>query len=356
MRARLRDLGIAVGYMEPGTNNAITDVPGVRVGHVTLSLDQPSVVRTGVTAVLASEAPYWEVGCFAGVHRFNGFGEMTGALWIDEAGILASPICLSSTFSLGVLRDTLLADPLRRELGEARFHQPVCAETNDSYLSDGLAAAVRPSHVLEAIDSATDGPVAEGCVGAGTGTMTFEFKSGIGTSSRRVTAGGSNFIVGALVQSNFGLREDLEINGVPVGRMIGEQVPLVKRREEGSIIILIATDAPLLPVQCKRLAQRAVIGLGRCGGRGGNTSGDIILAFSVGNYINPRSDEALEDVSFLNNSLLDGLFGATAEAVEEAILNALTAAETTFGKEGRVVHALPLDVLQELMGAEGRTS
>jgi D-aminopeptidase len=348
MNKQLRKLGITIGRLPPGPLNAITDVPGVGVGHVSVIEDQPNVVRSGITAITATPEPYWDRGVFAAIHRFNGFGELLGAHWIDETGILASPIFLTSTFSVGIVRDTMLSHPMGMGI-EERFHQPVVAETNDGWLSDGRAQAVTREHVLAALDQATSGPVQEGNVGGGTGMVCFEFKSGIGTASRRINLCGEPFVVGVLVQANFGHRHDLTMGGVPVGTHIGGSVvPLVKGRSEGSIVIIVATDAPLLPVQCKRLAQRAVIGLARTGGYGANTSGDLILAFSTHNRIAPRASRPSTALTMMANSALNPAFQATAEATEEAILNSLVAAETMIGRDGRIAYQLPTELLVTL--------
>jgi D-aminopeptidase len=346
MNKRLAELGITIGRLPSGPLNAITDVPGVCVGHVSIIDDYPSIVRTGVTAITATTEPYWERGVFAGIHRFNGFGELLGTHWIEETGVLASPICLTSTFSVGVARDTLLAHPFRMGIAE-RFHQPVVAETNDGWLSDGLAQAVTPDHVLQALAAVKSGPVSEGNVGGGTGMVCFEFKSGIGTASRKIQLCGQTYIVGVLVQANFGFRDELTLAGWPIGLQIdGDAVPLVKRRDEGSVVIVIATDAPLLPVQCKRLAQRAIVGLARTGGYGANTSGDLILAFATGNHVDPRNSSSVNRLLMIPNPALNVAFQATADATEEAILNSLMAAETMTGRLDRVAHRLPSELLK----------
>ncbi len=351
MPQRLRDLGIRIGYLCPGPLNAITDVPNVGVAHTSVIADQPRVARTGITAITTTQDPYWDVGVFAGVHRFNGFGELLGAHWIEETGILSSPIFLTSTFSVGIVRDTILAHPYASGVFE-RFHQPVVAETNDGWLSDGLAQAINSKHVTATLAATSSGSVLEGNVGGGTGMVCFEFKGGIGTSSRQVEACGQSFTVGALVQANFGNRRDLIVAGTPVGSLIGSDVvPLANRTEEGSIVAVIATDAPLLPVQCKRLAQRAVVGLGRTGASGANRSGDMIIAFSNGNRVTPRSTETVASVSMLANSELNPLFQAVIEATEESILNALVTAETMTGRKGRVAHGLPGNLLQAVLTA-----
>jgi D-aminopeptidase len=363
-RVRLRELGLAVGTLPCGPLNAITDVAGVGVGHVTLIEDQPHVIRSGVTAIVPMLGQLWKSGCFAGFDRYNGFGEVTGTHWIAEAGLLSSPIVLTSAFSIGVARDTLLALPFRHGVPE-RWHQPCAAETYDGVLNDGLAAPVRREHVEAAIAAAASGPVAEGAVGGGTGMMSFEFKSGIGTASRRVRAAGQPFTVGVLVQSNFGNRRHLTVDGVPVGRALGYDVtPSPQRRDDeasdeadetkGSIVIVVATDAPLLPPQLHRLARRANAGLSRVGGYGNNRSGDFALAFSTANVLPFEQTGIVQGLSMLGGEDMNALLPAAAEAAEEAILNSLTMAATMTGVRGTTVHALPLHKLLELMQRHSR--
>ncbi len=360
-RSRLRDLGIVIGDLPTGPNNAITDVPGVLVGHATLSYDEPRVARTGVTVIVPRDGRMHEDNVFAAYHVLNGNGEMTGLPWIDETGLLGSPVAITNTNQVGVVRDALVEHAVDR--GMAGWILPVVAETYDGFLNDIDAFHVTKQHVFEALDSASDGHVAEGNVGGGTGMMCHGFKGGIGTSSRVAEAPGGPYAVGVLVQANYGSRKHLRVDGVPVGREIApDVVPLPQRTDsgDGSIIIVVATDAPLVPVQCRRLAQRATIGLARVGGTGYNGSGDIFLAFATGNHPShdpnddrtPESSE-LVDLKMLPNNLIDPLFDATAEAVEESILNALTAAETTDGFRG-TAHALPPDRLREVMSAYKR--
>ena len=353
-KQRLRDLGFRVGVLPTGPLNAITDVPGVRVGHVTLHYDTPRVARTGVTAVLPLEVPYWEETVFAGFHSFNGFGEFAGAHWIRETGILSSAICLSSAFSVGAVRDALLAQTFIEGFPQ-RFHQPTCGETYDGMLNDGLAAHVRAEHVYEAQRVACGGAVAEGNVGGGTGMVCHEFKGGIGTSSRLVEVAGDTYRVGVLVQSNYGLRQWLTVDGVPIGREIGyDEVPSVYRAEDGSIVIIVCTDAPLIPSQCERLARRAPQGLGKVGGYGNNTSGDFVLAFSTGNRLPAIDGNMVKDLRMLPNAQLSALFPAVVEATEEAIVNALLAAESMTGRAGNTAQALPVNRFVEIMRRHSR--
>jgi D-aminopeptidase len=344
-RARLRDLGIATGSLPPGRWNAITDVPGVRVGYTTLIHDTPSVVRTGVTAIWPRGPELWTDAVFAGIHSFNGNGEMTGCAWIAEQGMLASPICITNTHSVGVVRDAVCALALRDKVAMP-WLLPVVAETYDGWLSDATSFPVTAEHAVSALDGAVAGPIAEGNVGGGTGMICHEFKGGTGTASRAVQAAGGTFTVGALVQANYGARELLRIDGVPVGREIGPAL-VPTPRDAGSIIVVLATDAPLLPIQCQRLARRATTGLAWVGGIGANSSGDIFLAFATGNHV--RQDEAISNVRMLSPDNMTPLFQAAAEATEEAILNALTAAETMSGLDGHTAHALPLDTLPGVM-------
>jgi D-aminopeptidase len=355
---RAADLGIAIGPL-----NAITDVPRIRVGHTTLiSGDGPLVVgrgpvRTGVTVIVPGEGNIWDEGMFAGSHRLNGNGELTGLEWIRESGLLSSPIALTNTHSLGVVRDALIAEEVRRRpAGEYFFGLPVVGETFDGLLNDTNGFHVRTEHVFAAVESSSGGPVAEGNVGGGTGMVCHGFKGGIGTSSRIVGVGGSSFVVGVLVQANHGRRSRLRVNGVPVGERIPEsEVPVPKRPVtrlagagqdvppgSGSIIGIAATNAPLSAVQCQRLAQRAALGVARMGGAGENTSGDLFLAFATPNRVPLRGDRAaaVASVSTLGDSAVNDLFYAVIDATEEAILNALLAAETMVGRDGITAHAL----------------
>lgn len=369
-RPRARDLGIVIGDLPPGPLNAITDIPGVAVGHATLvEGDGPLVVgrgpvRTGVTVVLPHAGNVWTEAVFAAPHRLNGNGEMTGLEWIREAGLLASPIAITNTHSVGVVRDALLADRLRRRPDdEVAWGLPVVAETWDGRLNDINGFHVRPEHVTAALDDARSGPVEEGSVGGGTGMVTFGFKAGIGTASRRVELGGEPYLLGVLVQANFGRRPRFTVAGVPVGRAIPDSLvplpstdlpptPPVPPASEGagSVIVIVATDAPLLPGQCERLAQRAALGIGRTGGAGETSSGDLMLAFSTGNgpFAAPAYGTvtpATADLRMVVDHHLDPLFHATVEATEEAVLNSLLAAPTMTGRDGVTVHALPVELL-----------
>jgi len=364
---RARDLGIVIGDLPAGPLNAITDVAGVRVGHTTLiSGDGPLVVgkgpiRTGVTVILPHQGDPGGEPVFAGSHTLNGNGEMTGLEWVRESGMLTTPIGLTNTHSVGVVRDALVAGSVAAREGVVRWSLPVVAETWDGYLNDVDGQHVRPEHVFAALRAAAGGPVAEGSVGGGTGMKAFGFKAGIGTASRRVAAEQGGYTVGVLVQANHGRRSRLRVDGVPVGPEIPHaQVPGpdVPAPTAGSIIAVVATDAPLLPQQCRRLAQRAELGVARGGGGGENDSGDIFLAFATGNRGLHREDDTKAPLTFpvqmLNEDHIDELFWATIEATEEAILNSMVAAETMTGRDGITFHALPHDRLVELMRRYGR--
>lgn len=349
MRQRLRDLGIAIGDLPTGTDNAITDVPGVLVGHASVIRDEPTVARTGVTIIVPRALNAWTDVVFAGWHNFSGNGEMTGIPWIEETGLLDSPIAITNTHQVGLVRDALVK--LAVEAGGVdAFHLPVVAETYDGWLSDADSFPLTEAVVRSAFASASGGPVAEGAVGGGTGMICHEFKGGIGTSSRVVETNTGAYTLGVLVQANYGSRADLRIAGVPVGRLIGkDEVPSAwdEPPTGGSIIVIAATDAPLIPIQCRRLAKRVTVGLGRVGGYGHDSSGDIFLAFATGNGL--AADGGPVRIEILPMDQMDGLFHAVADATEEAILNALCAAETTTGQKGRVAHALPLDRVKRLM-------
>ncbi|HEU4448629.1 MAG TPA: P1 family peptidase [Gaiellaceae bacterium] len=351
-RPRARELGIVVGTLPPGPLNAITDVPGVRVGHETIVAG--ASVRTGVTVVLPHEGNPWDEPVFAGPHRLNGNGELTGLEWIRESGLLCSPIGLTNTNSVGVVRDALVAAEVERR-GDDFWSLPVVGETWDGLLNDIGGMHVRADHVRAALGAARGGAVGEGNVGGGTGMICHGFKGGIGTSSRVVAAVGGH-VVGVLVQANYGRRERLRVDGVAVGEAItAAEVPLPGPGPAGgSIIVLVATSAPLLPDQCRRLAQRAGLGIARVGGVGENSSGDLFLCFSTGNRGLPAGDAAAGVPAAVRLEMvpaqhLTPLFDAVVEATEEAILNALCAAETMTGRGGRTAHALPLERTRSLV-------
>ncbi len=347
---RLRDLGISIGSLPTGQFNAITDVEGVLVGHATVIAETPAVVRTGVTMIVPRNNEIWTNFAFCGWHSFNGNGEMTGIPWIEESGLLGSPVGLTNTHQVGLVRDTLVRYGVEAGVVEG-FHLPVVAETFDGWLSDIDSFVLTESDVRAAIANATGGEVAEGNVGSGTGMICHEFKGGIGTSSRVVDLAMHTYTVGVLVQANYGSRHDLRIDGVPVGRAISyDQVPAPwpAHERDGSIIVIVATDAPLLSDQCRRLARRATVGLARVGGIGHNGSGDIFFSFATGNSLAAGQTTPYE-LRMVPHELLDQLFAAVADATEEAILNALCAAETMTGFKGRTAQALPLEQMAEIV-------
>jgi D-aminopeptidase len=337
---RARELGVVVGEGTPGPLNAITDVEGVRVGHRTLI--EGDDVRTGVTVVVPPEGPH-----FAGSHCLNGNGELTGLAWVEESGLLTTPVALTNTHSVGVVRDALVE---ALSATDSPWHLPVVGETWDGLLNDINGFHVKSEHVFEALDGASEGPVAEGNAGGGTGMICHGFKGGIGTASRAA----DGYTVGVLVQANHGRRPRLQVNGVAVGRELGrDRIPLPPRPQTGgSIIVLVATDAPLLPHQCERLAQRATLGIARTGGAGENSSGDFVLAFATGNAGLGETRDTIP-LSMLPNERLDDLFYAVIEASEEAIVNALLAADTMTGKGG-TVHRLDPEAFAAVMSASPR--
>jgi D-aminopeptidase len=368
-RLRARELGIRIGRFDTGPWNAITDVQGVAVGHTTLIQGDGQLVvgkgpvRTGVTVIFPHGDGVARDPVFAGYHQLNGNGEMTGVAWIEEAGLLTSPIAITNTHSVGTVRDGVIAWEARAGVydEDMSFGLPVVSETYDGWLSDINGFHVTKQHVFDALDTATTGPVAEGCVGGGTGMICHEFKGGIGTSSRRVPTVDDLWTVGVLVQANYGYRHLLRIDGVPVGEEIpGSEVPSPRvvpaaAGDQGSIIIIVATDAPLLPHQCKRLAQRATIGLARTGGFGSNGSGDLFLAFSTGNRgVDKSGNQKPATVQCFPNNTISPLFEATMEATEESIVNAMCMATTMTGINDRLCQAIPLDRLTSAMQKYGR--
>jgi len=351
---RARDLGIPFDGV-PGPLNAITDVAGVTVGHRTIieDLEGGRAARTGVTAILPRGRASFDEPVFAGTFSLNGNGEMTGTIWVEESGMLEGPVMITNTHSVGVVRDAVIQWRVR--LGGADdsgywWSLPVVAETWDGYLNDINGFHVSPEHAFDALEAAVGGPVAEGGVGGGTGMICHEFKGGIGTASRVVTGEDGRFTLGVLVQANYGLRDLLRIAGAPVGRHLQDHkvytdpalamIAPQPNGETGSIIIVVATDAPLLPHQLKRLASRAALGLARNGSVASNGSGDIFIAFSTANAQAGQAGPAVQ-VDMLTNDRMDGLFQATVEATEEAIVNAMVAAEDMRGDRGHLVKAIP---------------
>lgn len=346
---RARDLGIPLEGT-PGPYNAITDVSNVEVGFATLI--EGESVRTGVTAIHPrGKADHDPV--FGGYFSFNGNGEMTGAAWVEEGGFVEGPICITNTHSVGLVRDTVIDWQIKNTAMLQKWSCPVVAETADGWLNDMYAFHVKPEHVWEALESAKHGPLSEGNVGGGTGMICYEFKGGTGTSSRKLPERFGGYTVGALVQANFGRRYQLTVAGVPVGQYLTEEAVFTKGenpfQEQGSLIVILATDAPLLPYQLKRVAKRATLGMARTGSLGGNYSGDIFLAFSTANPGVAYPGDGLGHAHILPNNHLDPAFGAAALATEEAILNALLAAETMTGKDDLRVPALPHEGLLEVL-------
>jgi D-aminopeptidase len=359
-RPRSRDIGLDVGVLPSGPLDAITDVAGVRVGSVTLISGEGPLrrghgpVRTGVTVVVPDGLPL-----FAGCHRLNGNGELTGLEWIRESGCLTTPVALTNTHSVGVVRDALIAaEVAERGEQELFWSLPVVGETWDGMLNDINGFHVKAEHVHEALARAAGGPVEEGGVGSGTGMICHGFKGGLGTASRVVASEHGGWTVGVLVQANYGRRERLAVDGLPVGRVLGPEVvpePGQDAAGAGSIIVLCATDAPLLPHQCTRLAQRCALGVARTGGAGEHFSGDLMLAFSTARQGLPANEVAAKDepvtipVTMVVDSHITPLFHAAVEATEAAIVNALLAAETMVGRDGITAHPLTAERLLDAM-------
>lgn len=361
-KPRARDLPITIGPHPTGTFNAITDVPGVKVGHSTIDRPGPEHVHTGVTVILPHD-DIWGEPVFAGAHRLNGSGEMTGLEWIREAGELTSAIALTNTHSVGVVRDALVKVQVAHRGEGAYWSLPVVAETYDGVLSDINGHHVTTANLEEALAAAASGPVAEGNVGGGTGMICHGFKGGIGTSSRVTASAAGSYTVGVLVQANHGRRERLRVDGAPVGKAIGgDLVPLPElppgyEPGSGSIIVIVATDAPLLPHQCARLAQRAALGVARVGGTGEQYSGDLMLAFSTGNRglppyqwdEDPEVERAELPLRMVAPQLMTRLFDLVVDATEEAILNSLLGATTLTGRHEVTAHQLDPTLLRQVL-------
>jgi L-aminopeptidase/D-esterase-like protein len=359
-KPRARDLGIPFDGV-PGPFNAITDVEGVTVGLQTLIKGEGKLVvgegpvRTGVTAILPRGKSYDPV--FAGWYALNGNGEMTGTTWVEESGFLEGPVMITNTHSVGVVRDAVikwqyqndLFDPLPDD-PDVFWSLPVVAETYDGDLNDINGFHVSEAHTISALENARSGPVAEGNVGGGTGMSCHQFKCGTGTASRRLDLEGSSYTLGVLVQANYGMRDTLTIAGVPVGKEITDLMPEyhVQNQEYGSIIVVVATDAPLMPHQLKRLARRVPMGIAKVGGYAGNGSGDIFIAFSTANS-GAGARRGIQKTEMLPNDQMSPLFLATIQATEEAIVNALLAAETMTGINGNTKHAIPHARLAQVM-------
>lgn len=371
LMTRLRDLGLGIGSLAPGKHNAITDVSGVRVGHTTLisgtspSADGP--LRTGVTVVEPRAGNVRDNPVFAGAVSLNGNGELTGLEWVRESGLLTTPIGLTNSFSVGVVRDAIAAHDTKTSGTDGFWSLPVVGETYDGTLNDIHGQHVTAQHVFDALDAAQPGPVAEGNVGGGTGMICHQFKGGIGTSSRVLPEEDGGWTVGVLVQANYGKRESLRVDGVPVGSLIpASEVPVpVSPRSSaayhrlpagaGSIIVIVATDAPLLPTQCQRLAMRAAVGLSRVGGAASDGSGDIMIAFSTANdsipgeYYGSPELPMTHQLTAVPHQRLTPVFEAVSDATEEAILNSMLAAEDMIGRDGIVAHALDGERLLEVI-------
>src|SRR4051812_3657204 len=366
-KPRARDIGIPFDGT-PGKYNAITDVAGVEVGHTTLNEGSGKLekgkgpIRTGVTAIFPSGKKYAPV--FANWHMLNGNGDMTGTHWITESGFLETPILITNTSSVGTVRDAAL-----KWMDEHKYYDttqglfwysyPVVAETWDGVLNDINGFHVKPEHVWQAMEKASSGFVEEGAVGGGTGMICLGFKGGIGTSSRVIDKKLGGYTVGVLVQSNFGVKSQLTIAGVPVGKELADTLNIkiydepsahnkTEWSEQGSIIVVVATDAPLLPHQLKRIAQRVSLGIGKVGGIGGNGSGDIFIAFSTANK-NSFSRTKETSATIFSNDLMGALFNATIQATEEAIVNALVAGTTTKGINDNTVYGLPHDAVIKIL-------
>ncbi len=359
-KPRARDLGVPFDGT-PGPLNAITDIDGVLVGHTTLIAGDGKLVvgqgpiRTGVTAVLPRGSASMQRFSFAGWYSQNGNGEMTGTTWVEESGFLESPVLITNTHSVGVVRDAVIAWRVAHgppDATDSWWSLPVVAETWDGWLNDINGFHVKPEHVFHALDSAHGGPVEEGAVGGGTGMICNGFKGGIGTSSRRLSDKDGGYTVGVLVQCNYGVRRNLLIAGIPVGREIESEDPYAfvpaDLAERGSIIVVVATNAPLLPHQLKRIARRVSLGLGRTGSIAGNGSGDIFIAFSTANAAASDLGHVV-DLRMLPNDSMDPLFAATVQATEEAIVNAMVAATDMTGIDGHHVRALPHDELRAVL-------
>ena len=350
-RVRVRELGVVVGHMTPGKLNAITDVAGVLVGHVTVSRGEgPHAARTGVTSILPHGGDLWNEKVPAATWVYNGNGEMTGGLWLNTQGALDVPLLLTNTMNIPRVADGAVSYMLKRYPAIGKSDDvviPVVGECDDSTLNDARGRHVTSEDAISAIESAKSGPVAEGSVGAGAGMISYGFKAGIGTASRVLSAEDGGWTVGVLVNANVGCcRESLTMANAPVGKEIGE---LPVKASDGSIIVVVATDAPLDHLKLQRLASKAAMGLARTGSTARHGSGDIFLAFSTGNRVPHYPKSLTYTMKIVDDDRLNPLFEAAEESTEEAILNALTAATTTAGRDGSVAHAIPLDRLREVL-------
>ena len=356
-KPRIRDLNVPLDGIT-GPLNAITDVGGLEVGHTTLIEGKGKLVvgegpvRTGVTAILPTGKRYDRL--FGAWYSLNGNGEMTGTTWLEESGFLEGPVMITNTHSVGVVRDAVVEWSVSDAIASRHwFALPVVAETYDGVLNDINGFHVSKEHAFAALNNAKSGPVAEGNVGGGTGMICHGFKGGIGTASRIVATKFGNYTVGALVQANYGRGDFLTITGIPVGREIDMETIKTESEPDGSIIVVIATDAPLLPHQLKRLARRVPMGLARLGSIASHTSGDIFIAFSTANQ-NACNEESINKIESLPNGAMNPFFEASIQSTEEAILNALAAAETMTGIDDKTVYALPHDQLQKILAKYNR--
>jgi len=365
VRPRARAAGIVIGVLQPGKGNAITDVPGVAVGHVTLIEGSGALVpgrgpvRTGVTAILPHPGNVFRAKVPAAIHVINGFGKSTGLAQVAELGNIETPIVLTNTLSVGTAWDAVVTHMIAANpdigIGSVGTVNPVIGECNDGFLNDIQGRHVRTEHVLAALATATRGPVGEGCLGAGTGMSAFGWKGGIGTSSRILPDHLGGFTVGVLVLANFGRRADLVIDGVPVGQLLGDWQP-PGQLDVGSVMVIIATNAPLTDRQLGRLARRAGHGLARTGSIAGHGSGDFAIAFATEGLQTIEDSPVVGPVLGLaeEGSGMGGLFQAVIESTEEAVINALFAAQTLVGRDNHVRHALPLEPVLQLMANHGR--
>lgn len=358
-RVRARELGISLGRFRPGKFNAITDVEGVLVGHSTIIQGEgPLVVgagpvRTGVTAIMPNQANIFMERLAGGAFVLNGAGEVSGLTQVVEWGLIETPILLTNTMSVGAVSDAVARYMVDRHPGIGDEHDviiPVVGECDDSYLNDISGRHVKRQHVLEAISQARSGPVAEGCVGGGTGMVTCDFKGGIGTSSRKLPEVFGGYTLGVLVMSNFGKMHNLRIGGLPLGEALeGKFKQLPKRQNSyGSIIAVVATDAPLLPHQIHRLCKRVALGIGRVGSYAAHGSGEIVVGFSTANVIPRRTRKMVYKMKILLDQRLDPLYEAVMDCTEEAILNSMCMATSMTGINGNFVPALPLDEVKHL--------
>jgi D-aminopeptidase len=359
-RPRPRDLGVSIGTGVAGLLDAITDVQGVRVGHRSIvrgEAGDPHAVRTGVTAVFPHQDDPWRAPVYAATHILNGYGELIGVNAIREWGILESPVVLTSSMAIGKAYDATVRWIASKDREAAEAVMPCVTECDDSWLSDVLSFPLDNDDLARALDVATTGATEEGCVGAGVGMQCFDFKGGIGTASRVVPEGDEGYTVGVLTMTNHGDRERLLIDGVRVGQAL-DGVLMPEEHSEGSCIVIVATDAPLLPHQLRRVAERAGLGLARGGSHASNSSGEQLLAFSTANRLPvdeaTHAPTAVVDGASSGGPTMSALFRATVEATEESVVSALFAAETTVGRDGNTLHAIPVDQTLEVLGRAGR--